>query len=295
LVEPVQSRRMEFRPVDFLREVRRITKENGTALIFDEVITGFRMHPNGAQGLFGIQADIGTYGKVIGGGMPIGAMIGSRPWMDALDGGDWRFGDDSVPEAGVTYFAGTFVRHPLTLAAMKASLLHMKQEGPALQQRLNSLTEGMVERANALFDQYQLPYRWVNFGSAFKTKYDESVHYTEFFFMLMRLHGVHVLDFPHFLTTAHTTADVEFILQALEKTCQELRASGFMPERIYQLPVVNSTLNGHALKLSERVVTAADAPVAGARMGRTPTGDPAWFVPDPARAGKYLMLEGEEL
>jgi hypothetical protein len=54
-------------------------------------------------------------------------------------------------------------------------------------------------------------------------------------------------------------------------------------------------LNGRAHKLSERVVTAADAPVAGARMGRMPNGDPAWFVPDPARAGKYLQLEGEEL
>ena len=295
LVEPVQSRRMEFRPVDFLREVRRITKEHGTALIFDEVITGFRMHQNGAQGLFGIQADIGTYGKVIGGGMPIGAMIGSRPWMDALDGGDWRFGDGSVPEAGVTYFAGTFVRHPLTLAAMKASLLHMKQDGPTLQKRLNGLTEGMVERANALFDQYMLPYRWVNFGSAFKTKYDESIHYTELFFMLMRYHGVHVLDFPHFLTTAHTLADVEFILHTLEKTCKELRASGFMPKRTYPIEVVNNSLNGHAQKLSERVIRATEAPVPGARMGRMPNGDPAWFVPDPARSGKYLMLEGEEL
>ncbi|MCC6401593.1 MAG: amino acid adenylation domain-containing protein, partial [Flavobacteriales bacterium] len=117
LVEPVQSRRMEFRPVDFLREVRRITQENGTALIFDEVITGFRTHQNGTQALFGIQADIGTYGKVIGGGMPVGAMIGKSEWMDALDGGHWQYGDDSVPPAGVTYFAGTFVRHPLTLAA----------------------------------------------------------------------------------------------------------------------------------------------------------------------------------
>ena len=290
LVEPVQSRRMEFRPVDFLREVRRITKEHGTALIFDEVITGFRMHRNGAQGLFGIKADIGTYGKVIGGGMPIGAMIGSRPWMDALDGGDWRFGDESMPEAGVTYFAGTFVRHPLTLAAMKASLLYMKNEGPALQERLNGLTQGMVERANALFDRYQLPYRWVHFGSAFKTKYDESVNYTEFFFMLMRLHGVHVLDFPHFLTTAHTEADVEFILTALEHTCKELRNSGFMPERTYPLAVVNSTLNGHAFKPSELVVEASEPPVPGARLGRTQEGEPGWFVPDRERPGKFIQL-----
>ena len=70
----------------------------------------FRRHPNGAQALFGITADIGTYGKVIGGGLPIGAMIGKSKWMDALDGGDWQFGDDSVPPSGVTYFAGTFVR-----------------------------------------------------------------------------------------------------------------------------------------------------------------------------------------
>ena len=295
LVEPVQSRRMEFRPVDFLREVRRITQENGTALIFDEVITGFRTHPNGTQALFGIQADIGTYGKVIGGGMPVGAMIGKSEWMDALDGGHWQYGDDSVPPAGVTYFAGTFVRHPLTLAAMKAALVYMKNEGPALQERLNTITEDMVARVNGLFDQYQLPYRWVNFGSAFKTKYDESVNYTELFFMLMRYHGVHVLDFPHFITTAHTTADIEFIINAVEKTCKELRESGFMPERTYPIPVVNSVLNGHARKATERIELAEQAPVQGARLGRTPEGEAAWFVPDPERPGKYMQLILEEV
>lgn len=294
LVEPVQSRRMEFRPVDFLREVRRITQENGTALIFDEVITGFRTHPNGTQALFGIQADIGTYGKVIGGGMPVGAMIGKSEWMDALDGGHWQYGDDSVPPAGVTYFAGTFVRHPLTLAAMKAALVYMKNEGPALQERLNTITEDMVARVNGLFDQYQLPYRWVNFGSAFKTKYDESVNYTELFFMLMRYHGVHVLDFPHFITTAHSTADIEFIINAVEKTCKELRESGFMPERTYPIPYVNNVLNGHVRKLSERVISAMEPPVPGARIGRTTKGEPAWFVPDPKRAGKYLMVVNDE-
>ncbi len=294
LVEPVQSRRMEFRPVDFLREVREITKQNGAALIFDEVITGFRMHQNGAQGLFGIEADIATYGKVIGGGMPIGAMIGKHEWMDALDGGFWQFGDDSVPPSGVTYFAGTFVRHPLTMAAAKAALVHMKEVGPGLQEHLNDMTGEMVKRANDLFDKYQLPYRWVNFGSAFKTKYDESVNYTELFFMLMRFHGVHVLDFPHFLTTAHTETDVEHIIATVEKTCVELRASGFMPERTYPIETINSSLLGHVRRLSERVISAMEPPVPGARMGRTPKGEPAWFVPDPKRANKYLMVEIDE-
>ncbi|MBC8155098.1 MAG: aminotransferase class III-fold pyridoxal phosphate-dependent enzyme, partial [Bacteroidetes bacterium] len=68
LVEPVQSRRPEFRPIEFLKEVRTITEAAGTVLIFDEVITGFRMHPGGAQALFGIKADVASYGKVVGGG-----------------------------------------------------------------------------------------------------------------------------------------------------------------------------------------------------------------------------------
>ncbi|MCB0764569.1 MAG: aminotransferase class III-fold pyridoxal phosphate-dependent enzyme, partial [Flavobacteriales bacterium] len=271
-----------------------ITEEHGTALIFDEVITGFRMHPNGAQALFGIEADIGTYGKVIGGGMPVGAMLGKSEWMDALDGGHWQYGDDSVPPAGVTYFAGTFVRHPITLAAMKAALVYMKNEGPALQERLNTVTEDMVARVNGLFDKYQLPYRWVNFGSAFKTKYDESVNYTELFFMLMRYHGVHVLDFPHFITTAHSEDDIEFIVDVVEKTCIDLRASGFMPMRTYPIETVNSSLNGHARKLNERVITANAAPIPGAKLGRTPKGEPAWFIADPGAPGKYLMLVTDE-
>ena len=54
-----------------------------------------------------------------GGGLPVGVIAGKREFMDALDGGAWHFGDDSYPEVGVTFFAGTFIRHPLTLAAMK--------------------------------------------------------------------------------------------------------------------------------------------------------------------------------
>ena len=293
LVEPVQSRRMDFRPVDFLREVREITKQHGAALIFDEVITGFRTHPGGAQALFGIKADIATYGKVIGGGLPIGAMMGTSHWMDALDGGDWRFGDSSVPEAGVTYFAGTFVRHPLTMAAAKAVLLHLKENGPALQERLNDMTDDLVRRANAIFERERIPYWYVNFGSAFKLKYDESVNYTELYFMLMRYHGVHVLDFPSFITTAHTEEDLDRIVEAIERTAVELRASGFMPDRVYRVETVNRSLSVGPAPRRERVIRAAEPPHPGARLGRSPKGEAAWYLPDPQRKGKYVMIEEE--
>lgn len=299
MVEPVQSRRLEFRPVDFLKEVRRITAKSGAALIFDEVITGFRTHPGGAQALFGIRADIGTYGKVIGGGMPIGAVIGKREWLDALDGGQWQFGDDSIPEVGVTYFAGTFVRHPLTLACAKASLLHMKEEGPALQERLNKMTDDMGDELNAFFEKENIPYWMVNFGSAFKVKYDESVPYIELLFHLMRLKGIHVWDgFPCFLTTAHTEADVREIVDKFKESALEMKAAGFLPEHTYKLEKQNSSLNlpgrqAGGLNGSDArslIMAADEPPIPGARLGVDENGEPGWYVPDPERDGKYLQL-----
>jgi glutamate-1-semialdehyde aminotransferase len=64
----------------------------------------------------------------MGGGLSIGAILGQRKYLDALDGGHWQYGDESIPEIGVTYFAGTFVRHPLALAASKASLPILKNK-----------------------------------------------------------------------------------------------------------------------------------------------------------------------
>ncbi|MCW5557072.1 MAG: aminotransferase class III-fold pyridoxal phosphate-dependent enzyme, partial [Verrucomicrobiae bacterium] len=310
LCEPVQSRRLEWRPVDFLQEVRTITRQHGAALIFDEVITGFRMHPGGAQALFGVRADIATYGKVIGGGMPIGAMCGDAHWMDALDGGFWQFGDASVPESPVTYFAGTFVRHPITLAAARASLLWMKSH-PDLQERLNAMTDDLRARANDLFRRENVPYWFVNFGSCWKVKYEESVPYIELFFLAMREKGIHIWDgFPCFMTTAHTAADMDRVIACIAATIRELKAAGFLPDRGYMLEPVNRTLGGTGgtvpppavLPLPpppppascERVIRADRPPVPGARLGRTPQGEPAWFVPDPQRAGKYLMVNPEE-
>ncbi|MEY2633952.1 MAG: hypothetical protein RIR00_2606, partial [Pseudomonadota bacterium] len=98
VVEPVQSRHPALQPWDFLREIRAITAASGTAFVMDEVVTGFRVHPGGIQGLTGIRADLATYGKVVGGGMPVGILAGRAEFMDALDGGPWQYGDDSFPE-----------------------------------------------------------------------------------------------------------------------------------------------------------------------------------------------------
>src|SRR4029077_1997734 len=121
----------------------------------------------GCQALFDIRADLATYGKVVAGGMPIGVLAGKAQFMDALDGGMWQFGDDSVPEVGVTFFAGTFVRHPLTLAAVKAVLQHFKEHGPALQEQLTARTTELAQTLNDVFERNSVPTRIQSFGSVF--------------------------------------------------------------------------------------------------------------------------------
>src|SRR5690606_25444120 len=197
IVEPIQSRRPEFQPVEFLKEVRKITQASNTTLIFDEIITGFRMHPQGIQGMYGIKADLATYGKVIGGGISIGAILGSSKYMDALDGGHWQYGDDSYPEVGVTYFAGTFVRHPLALATAKAALLHLKENGPKLQDDLANMTDRLATELNMYLKNHNLPIEINYFRSLWRLSFLEDIPYAELLFVIMRSKGIHIWDgFP---------------------------------------------------------------------------------------------------
>ena len=227
LVEPVQSRRPDFRPRQFLEALRDLTAKAGTALIFDEIVTGFRVHPGGIQALFGIRADLVTYGKVAGGGMPIGILAGKAAFMDALDGGFWQYGDDSYPAAGVTFFAGTFVRHPLTLAATAAVLKHLKAAGPTLQERLSERTGRLVDDLNAVFERRGVPAGIHHFGSIFFLKFPAQYHFAPLFYYLMREQGIHIQEgFPGFLTTAHDDADLAKIVEAFDAASAQMMAAG---------------------------------------------------------------------
>ncbi|HRI64091.1 MAG TPA: aminotransferase class III-fold pyridoxal phosphate-dependent enzyme [Polyangium sp.] len=230
MVEPIQTRRPELRPHAFLKEVRRITEESGTALIFDEVVTGFRMHPGGAQAYFGIKADLASYGKVIGGGMSVGVVAGRPRFMDALDGGPWQFGDDSVPEVAVTYFAGTFVRHPAAMAACKAALEILREGGQALHDRVNGLTARIVDELNAFFARVGAPLTVVSFASVFRVNYTEPLPYGDLLFYLLRHEGIHIYDgFPCYMTLAHNDDDADKIIAAFKKSVRTLQQVGFMP------------------------------------------------------------------
>lgn len=227
VVEPVQSRHPGLQPRAFLFELRAITAASGSALIFDEVVTGFRVHPGGLQAVFDIRADLATYGKVVGGGMPIGILAGSSRFMDALDGGMWQYGDESQPEVPPTFFAGTFVRHPLTLAAVVAVLKHLAAEGPELQRRLTELTSGLVARLNAVLERRGVQSRIETFGSMFYFNFTAEEPLASLLYYHLRERGVYIQEgFPCFLTTTHTAADVERIVEAFSSSLEELQGAG---------------------------------------------------------------------
>ncbi|MCO5062179.1 MAG: amino acid adenylation domain-containing protein [Kiritimatiellae bacterium] len=239
LVEPVQSRKPQLQPREFLHALRTLTRELGIALIFDEVITGFRVHPGGAQAWFGVHADLATYGKVIGGGMPIGVVAGRREYMDAFDGGAWNYGDDSVPEAGVTFFAGTFVRHPLAMAAARAVVNHLQDAGPALQSELNERTARFVKTVNEFMAAEGVDLMINNFGSLWYFSHGDSFKHFSLLFHFLRDQGIHIWEGrPCFLSTAHTEADVARLIEAFRQAIAEMRAGDFLPERTHEIPEV---------------------------------------------------------
>ncbi|WP_051614121.1 hybrid non-ribosomal peptide synthetase/type I polyketide synthase [Paenibacillus sp. UNC217MF] len=227
LVEPVQSRRPDLVPIAFLEDLREITRSNNTALIFDEVITGFRVHPAGFQGISGIRPDMCVYGKVLGGGMHIGVVAGSAKFLDAVDGGQWNFGDRSYPQAETTIIAGTFCKHPITMACTHAVLLHLLEFGPELQENVNAKTAYLVRELNDFFESANIPMKMVHFGSLFRFVYQ--VNMDLFFYGLLEK-GVYIWEGRNcFLSTAHSDEDIRKLIGIIKDTMTELIDAQMFP------------------------------------------------------------------
>jgi glutamate-1-semialdehyde aminotransferase len=233
LVEPVQSRCPELQPQEFLQQLRSLTQQHKIALIFDEMVTGFRVHPGGAQAHFGVQADLVTYSKIVGGGLPLSVIAGKADYLNYIDGGFWQYGDRSTPTTPTTFFAGTFCKHPLSLAAARAMLTHLKTEGDDLQATLNQRTAELVANLNQAMTAHSIPIRFTAFGSFFAIALSQST-IPDLALALLSYHlleqGIHLRqgDRGGFLSTTHTTADIDQIQQAFITSIHSLKAAGFL-------------------------------------------------------------------
>ena len=162
IVEPIAGN-MGFVPGDksFLKLLRKKTSENNSLLIFDEVMTGFRVSLGGAQELYGIKPDLTTLGKVIGGGLPVGAFGGKKKVMDCL-----------APN-GPVYQAGTLSGNPLAMAAGSTLIKLLIDENPYkdLERKAKNLLEGMKE----IFDRYDIPFSTNQIGGMFGFFFSEEL------------------------------------------------------------------------------------------------------------------------
>jgi glutamate-1-semialdehyde aminotransferase len=150
--------------------------------------------------------------------------------MDALDGGGWQYGDASVPEVGVTYFAGTFVRHPLALASARATLDELARRGPALQSELAARTERLASAITTRARALGVPLEIRHFTSVWKTFMTAESPHTDLLFYALRERGLHIYDgFPCFMTAAHGDAECDAIVEAFAGALEEMVEGRFLP------------------------------------------------------------------
>jgi len=236
LTEPVQSRNPSFQPREYLHELRALTTNNNIALIFDEVITGFRVGIGGAQQHFDVPADIVTYGKVIGGGLPIGIVAGKAKFLDAIDGGFWQYGDDSVPLVKSTFVAGTFCHHPLAMAASLKTLEILNQSNGKLLKDLNKTTEAFCSRLNSFFNSkgYQLSIS--HFASLFRFNTPGKLN---LLYYQLLLNGVYIWEGRNcFLSPAHTPQVIASLEEKIKLSCEQLEVLGIMKTKSTDGPII---------------------------------------------------------
>ena len=224
IVEPVAGNMGVVPPADgFLPGLRRLTAQAGALLIFDEVITGFRVSYGGAQGLFGVTPDITCLGKIIGGGLPVGAYGGRRDVMEM------------VAPMGPMYQAGTLSGNPLAVAAGIATLRELSQ--PETYQRLESISCQLTNGLSEVFGRLEVPGTINRVGSAFcgffnpgpvenlaQVESSDTDQYSRYFHAMLA-HGVYLAPSQFeagFVSLAHTGSEIDQTLTAAERALRKV-------------------------------------------------------------------------
>jgi len=227
IVEPVAGNMGVVPPVPgFLAGLRRLADEAGALLIFDEVMTGFRVHPGGAQALYGVTPDLTTLGKVIGGGLPVGAYGGRRDVMSL------------VAPSGPVYQAGTLSGNPLAMTAGIVTLTMLQDESTwrALEEMAARLTQGIAEAAR----QAHVPVYQTRVGTMFTTFFAEhpvtdwqsasqanTARYAAYFRGMLE-RGIYLAPSQFeaaFLSTAHSSEQIDTTVRAAEEVLAQLGTS----------------------------------------------------------------------
>ncbi|MEZ0005815.1 glutamate-1-semialdehyde 2,1-aminomutase [Flavobacterium sp. 28YEA47A] len=224
IIEPVAGNMGCIPPSEgFLKALRDLCDENGTLLIFDEVMTGFRLAKGGAQELFGIKADIVTFGKVIGGGLPVGAFAGRNEIMNYL------------APVGPVYQAGTLSGNPLAMAA-GLEMLRALNTDTAIFKRLDEKTAYLEKGIREKLTANGIKFTINRVGSMISVHFDENPvtdlqsaskgdneYFKKFFHGLLQ-EGVYIAPSAYetwFITDALTYEDLDFTINAVDKVSKQ--------------------------------------------------------------------------
>ena len=230
IVEPVAGNMNCIPPVPgFLEGLRALCDEFGALLIFDEVMTGFRVSLQGAQGFYGITPDLTTLGKIIGGGMPVGAFGGRREIMEHL------------APTGPVYQAGTLSGNPVAMAAGLAMLNAI--QAPGIYQQLNQKAHQLTEGLKLAAQRNAIPLVTTQVGGMFGFFFSNEAGIHSFaqvtqcnmaafrsFYHLMLDSGIYLAPSAYeagFISLAHGEVEIDATLQAADRAFGKLRDEGF--------------------------------------------------------------------
>jgi glutamate-1-semialdehyde 2,1-aminomutase len=218
IMEPVMGNVGPILPVKgYLEDVRAVTKKNDILLIFDEVITGFRLAMGGAQEYYDVIPDMTTLGKILGGGLPIGVIGGRKKIME------------NISPAGKVYQAGTFNGHPLSMAAALATLNVLKRD--KVHEKVNRMGDSLRTMLRDTINDLALDYYVSGVGSMFKiffgelpTNYQQALKcdkagYFDFFHRMLDS-GIFLPPSQYetnFISAAHTDEDIDATSEAYEE------------------------------------------------------------------------------
>ncbi|MBV5299229.1 MAG: aminotransferase class III-fold pyridoxal phosphate-dependent enzyme [Rhodoferax sp.] len=206
----------------WLQELRKICDDKGIALIFDEVFVGFRLAPGGAQAYFGVLADLVTYGKTLGGGLPVGVVCGKRQWMK-------RFRDNAP--ADICFARGTFNSHPYVMGAMNVFLQYLDSApAQAMYHDLDNTWNSRAARLNQRLAAAQVPLQVANMSSIWTVLYTRSACYNWLFQHYLRLEGL-ALSWVGtgriIFSLNYTEADFEAVTERFVRAAQAMQQDGW--------------------------------------------------------------------
>ena len=206
----------------WLRALRQVCTERGIVLIFDEVFVGFRLAPGGAQAYFGVRADMVTYGKTLGGGLPVGVVCGSHALMK-------RYREDRP--ADVCLARGTFNAHPYVMGCMSAFLDHLdRPEVRALYQGLDARWDARAAQLNQRLAQEQLPLRVANMSTIWTVLYTQPGRYHWMLQFYLRAHGLllsWVGSGRMIFSLDHDGASFDDVVERFVAACRQMREHGW--------------------------------------------------------------------